>query len=235
MEFQNGKIYTIRSHQTNKYYIGSTNQLTLAQRLGKHRSNYKEYLTNNNNSYISSFEILQHTDHYIELLELYPCNTKAELYRREGELIRQFKSDLVNIVINGRTAAEYRVDNKEQISEREKQYDIDNKERKKQYRLDNKEHIAERQKQYSIVNVEHIMQYHKQHYISNIEQIKEQHKKYYNDNKLIILEQKKQPYICVCGLTVTKHGKAQHMRTTKHINLINQQILLNNELTFYNL
>ena len=100
MEFQNGKIYTIRSHQTNKYYIGSTNHKTLAQRLGKHRSNYKEYL-NNHNNYISSFEILQHTDHYIELLELYPCNTKDELRRREGELIKQFRSDLVNICIPG--------------------------------------------------------------------------------------------------------------------------------------
>ncbi len=81
MEFQNGKIYTIRSHQTDKYYIGSTNQQTLAQRLGKHRSGYNIYL-NNNSNYLSSYEILQHSDHYIELLELYPCNTKAELYRR---------------------------------------------------------------------------------------------------------------------------------------------------------
>ena len=231
MEFQNGKIYAIRSHQTNKYYIGSTNQLTLAQRLGKHRGNYKDYLKNNN-GYMSSFEILQYTDHYIELLELYPCNTKAELQRREGELIRQYKSDLVNIVINGRTPKEYRVDNKEQISEREKQYSIDNAEHKKQYRQVNKEHIAERQKQYSNVNVEHIAEYHKQHYIININRIKEQHKQYYNDNKHAILEQKKQPYVCVCGLTITKHGKAQHMRTTKHINLIQQ--LFNNELNHYN-
>ena len=231
MEFQNGKIYAIRSHQTNKYYIGSTNQLTLAQRLGKHRSNYKDYLINNN-GYMSSFEILQYTDHYIELLELYPCNTKDELHRREGELIREFKSDLVNIVINGRTPKEYRVDNKEQISEREKQYSIDNAEHKKQYRQVNKEHIAERQKQYSNVNVEHIAEYHKQHYIININRIKEQHKQYYNDNKHAILEQKKQPYVCVCGLTITKHGKAQHMRTTKHINLIQQ--LFNNELNHYN-
>ena len=50
-------IYKITNSINNKYYIGSTNHATLAQRLGKHRSNYKDYL-NNNNGYISSFEIL---------------------------------------------------------------------------------------------------------------------------------------------------------------------------------
>ena len=177
MEFQNGKIYAIRSHQTNKYYIGSTNHATLAQRLGKHRSNYKDYL-NNNNGYISSFEILQYTDHYIELLELYPCNTKDELRRREGEIIRQYKSEIVNISIAGRTAAQYSQENKQVILAKQKQY--------------------------------------------------------YINNKQLILETQKQTTICECGLTTTFHHKLRHMKSTKHINIINQQLLLNNELTFYN-
>ena len=143
MEFQNGKIYTIRSHQTNRYYIGSTNHKTLAQRLGKHRGNYKDYL-NNNNGYMSSFEVLQYTDHYIELLELYPCNTKDELHRREGELIREFKSDVVNIIINCRTQLEYRQDNIERIKQRY----VDNSEHYKQYRLNNKERMKEFNRNY---------------------------------------------------------------------------------------
>jgi hypothetical protein len=121
MEFQHGKIYTIRSHQTNKYYIGSTNQLTLAQRLGKHRRNYKKYLINNTKGYISSFEILKYNDYYIELLLAYPCNSRDELHRREGELIRQYKSDLVNICIAGRTDKEYYEDNKTHLLEQKKQ------------------------------------------------------------------------------------------------------------------
>ena len=184
MEFQNGKIYTIRSHQTNKYYIGSTNQLTLAQRLGKHRGNYKDYL-NNNNGYMSSFEILQYTDHYIELLELYPFNNKDELQHREGELIRQYKSDVVNIRIAGGKTVEQMV------------------EYNKHYRVNNKQVIVER---------------NKQQYINNKQQI---------------LEQMKQTIICECGLTITKYSKQRHMRTLKHINLINQQ-LFNNELNHYN-
>jgi len=137
MEYQHGKIYTIRSHQTDKYYIGSTNQKTLAQRLGKHRINYTQYLSNKY-GYMSSYEILQYTDHYIELLELYPCNTKDELHRREGELIRQYKSDVINIVIPGNRTLE-------QITEQKKEH-------MKQYRLDNKVSIAEHAKQRVMCN-----------------------------------------------------------------------------------
>ena len=211
MEFQNGKIYTIRSHQTNRYYIGSTNQLTLSQRLGKHRSNYKEYLKDNTN-YTSSYEILQHTDHYIELLELYPCNTKAELYRREGELIRQFKSDLVNICIAGRTSKEHYNDNKEYY----KQYIINSAIRIAEYKVNNKEQMAEYNKQYRVNNIEYLLEYHNQYKLNNKEKI---------------AEQKKQPYICECGSTITNNVKQRHMKSTKHINLIQQ--LFNNELNHY--
>ena len=236
MEFQNGKIYAIRSHQTNKYYIGSTNQLTLAQRLGKHRYSYKEYLTNNIH-YISSFEILKYSDYYIELLIAYPCNNKDELRRKEGELIRQFKSDLVNICIAGRTLKEYNEDNKQHILERKKQYRVDNVEYfieyQKQYRLDNSEYIKERYKQYYNDNKQVMAEHNKQYYEDNKTNLLEHIKQYRLDNHETILERNKQPIICECGLTINKSNKQRHMRTTKHINLINQQ-LFNNELNNYN-
>ena len=137
MEFENGKIYTIRSSQTDKYYIGSTNQKTLAQRLGKHRSTYKDYLKGVQH-YVTSFEILQYTDHYIELLELCPCNIKAELHKREGELIRLHKDSLVNRCIPCRTVKEYLIDNKEILAVKAKQrgdiYRVDNKQKIRDYK-----------------------------------------------------------------------------------------------------
>ncbi len=149
-KYNSSLIYTIRSHQTNKYYIGSTTQ-TLSRRLSGHIKDYKKYLKDNTKGYTSSYEILQYTDYYIELLLAYPCNNKDELQRREGELIRQYKSDVVNIIINGRTIKEYIQDNKTDISEQRKQYRLDNKvlidEHMKQYRLDNLVHIKEHQKQ----------------------------------------------------------------------------------------
>ena len=141
-KYNSSLIYTIRSHQTNKYYIGSTTQ-SLSNRLTGHIRSYKLYLTNNTKSYTSSYEILQYNDYYIELLLAYPCNNKDELQRREGEMIRQYKSDVVNICIAGRTHKEYNEDNKTHISEQQKQYRVE-------YNEDNKTNIAEKCKQYYI-------------------------------------------------------------------------------------
>ena len=106
VNFQNGKIYAIRSHQTNKVYIGSTTQ-TLAQRFGKHK-----HLTND----CSSIQILVFNDAYIELLEEFPCVNKMQLNRREGELIRL--NNCVNKRIEGRTKVEYREEHKTEKIER---------------------------------------------------------------------------------------------------------------------
>jgi hypothetical protein len=119
--FQNGKIYSIRSHQTEKIYIGSTTQ-SLSQRF----SNHKELTC-------SSREIMQFADAYIELIEMFPCANKIELHRREGEVIRI--TDCVNKTMPGRTRAEtnkqYREDNRGKILEQQKQYS-------KQYRRTHK-------------------------------------------------------------------------------------------------
>jgi len=103
MIYANSKLYSIRSHQTNKLYIGCTTQ-TLAQRLAKHKTGYRLWLADNSKKYLTSYEILQYDDHYIELIEDYPCENRNQLNRREGELIRAH--DCVNKRISGRTDAE---------------------------------------------------------------------------------------------------------------------------------
>ena len=100
--YQNGKIYTIRSHQTGDVYIGST-CMPLAKRFHTHKKNYKQW-QKGNHSYLTSFEIIKHPDFYIELLEDCKCDTKAQLERREGQLIRE--TECVNRVISGRNKAE---------------------------------------------------------------------------------------------------------------------------------
>jgi len=112
-KYANAKIYTIRSHQTDKYYIGSTCE-SLSKRLYLHRSNKKKF-ENGTYNYVSSNDILQYDDNYIELLELFPCSSKIELTMREGQLIRLHKNNLVNIRIDGRTLKEHYNDNIEAI------------------------------------------------------------------------------------------------------------------------
>lgn len=76
---------------------------------------------------MTSYELLQYDDCYIELLEDYPCNNKNQLHRREGELIREH--DCVNKYVAGRNKAEYYQNNKEQISAQMKLYHQNNKEK----------------------------------------------------------------------------------------------------------
>ena len=158
-DYNNGKIYTIRSHQTVGFYIGSTTQ-SLAVRFGGHKKDYKKYFKNNNKSYCSSYEILKFDDCYIELLENFSCESKDELLKREGEMIRLNIDVVVNKRIAGRTDKEWRIDNKEKI----KEYYETNKEQLKQYRLENKESQKQYQKQYRLENKESQKQYQKQYY-----------------------------------------------------------------------
>jgi hypothetical protein len=128
VNYQNGKIYTIRSPSINKYYIGSSCS-PLFKRYNKHKSDYTKY--QNGSTWLSSFEILKFDDAYIELLENYPCNSKEELLMREGQLIRQYKDDIVNKNRPNLTHIEY--------NEYHKQYNQEHSEIYKKYRDDNKE------------------------------------------------------------------------------------------------
>ena len=63
--YKRGKIYCLRSHQTDLVYIGSTIQ-GLAERIGGHRRDYRKWLKDTF-SYVTSFEIVKYDDAYIEL------------------------------------------------------------------------------------------------------------------------------------------------------------------------
>jgi hypothetical protein len=205
-KYHNGKIYTIRSYETDKYYIGSTCS-KLHNRLCDHRYKFNQFQKGKGKKYISSFNIIKYDDNYIELLECFKCDFKKELTKREGELIRKYKNELVNIRIEGRDKKEYYDDNIEKI-----------KEQKKKYRKENKDKIKDKIKQYYKDNTEKKKQYYK----DNTEKIKQ----YYKDNIDKIKEQKKEyqqlKYICSCGSEVTQNNKSRHMKTKKHIDLMNK-------------
>ena len=114
----NGKIYSIRSHQTDLIYIGSTCETRLSARLSKHKWNYKAYLKEGR--YYTSFEILKYADAYIELIEEVKEKTKDELQRLEGEHIRN-NNYCVNKNIAGRTRKERDEVNKDKLLAQQKE------------------------------------------------------------------------------------------------------------------
>lgn len=143
-KYRHGKIYGIYSSHTDKVYYGSTFK-SLNQRLAFHKYQYNQY-QNNNSTYMTSFEIVKYDDHYIELLEDFPCNSKQELQKHEGKIILQNK-DAVNKNIAGRTRKEYKIDKKNEIRNNKKEYYKKYKQifvkKRKQYQQENSDRILE--------------------------------------------------------------------------------------------
>jgi len=158
VNYQLGKIYTVRSLTSPEIYVGSTCMI-LCKRMAVHRNDWKRGKILGRNKEI----VKDISDWFIELYENYPCNKLEELAQREGVIIREIGT--LNKNIAGRTAKEYRIENADKI---------------KQYLIEN----ADKIKQYLIENADKIKEYKKEWHIENIDKIKEQKKKYYLKKRL---------------------------------------------------
>lgn len=235
--YKNGKIYTIRSPNTDKVYVGSTCS-TLSKRLYFHKLNH----TNGKSQSTTSFKIFEFGNAYIELVEKFPCDCKTELHKREGHFIRTMNS--VNRCISGRTVAEYLIDNKELIKQKEKAYRTLNKEklqivRKKHYndhleenqkyrdenkdkfkkwRDDNKDILKIKSKEYRTNNKEKLSLRQKEAYENNKEKYIKKSSDRYAKNKDAINEKRRNaPKItCTCGQLITKPAMKRHLNSAKH-------------------
>ena len=111
-DYQKGKIYKLWSPQgtEEEVYFGST-----CNELYKRKNQHKY-----NNECRSKILFKKYDDIRIEVIEEYPCNSKAELLKKEGEYIRNNKC--LNKHIPDRTHKEWREDNKEKLTEYKKEY-----------------------------------------------------------------------------------------------------------------
>lgn len=114
-DYSKGKIYILRSADTEDIYIGSTIQ-PLSVRLSKHKNQYKAYLAEKYHN-CSSFKLISLGTAYIELIEIFPCNTQEELNAREGYHMRA-TPNCINKNIAGRTYKQYYIDNATIINEK---------------------------------------------------------------------------------------------------------------------
>ena len=204
-DYSKGKIYCIRSFQTDKVYVGSTVE-TLSSRMSKHRYCYKKFL-NGKFHYISSFEILKYDDCYIELIKSCSCSSRSELLREEGRIIREI--DCVNKQIAGRTKKEWNNDNQEIRAVKQKEYNKTHKEK-----------IAVQRKEYLKNNKEKISVSSKKNYQNNKE-IRKEYQKTYNENNKEKINEK---FNCECGGKYTHKNKLQHFKTKLHQDYLNEKI-----------
>ena len=198
-KYQRAKVYKIISPHTDKIYIGSTVEKTLAQRLAGHVRSYKCYLAGKYH-YVSSFEILQHPEYRIVLVDSYPCDSRDRLLAREQHHIDLAGHGCVNMqkAFTGLTEQEY----------------------KKQYHVQHRDVILERVRQYTEQHRDQIRAYKKQHREQNKDIIVEKKKQHYNQNKDRINTTRKQKIQCDCGSVIALCNKAEHERTFIHTEYI---------------
>ena len=195
-DYQKGKIYKIWDNAYNKCYIGST-CAQLSSRMVDHRKNYKMFKKGNpTKTYITIYDLFDEfgvDNCKIELLELYPTNSRAELLAREGYYQRE--NACVNKLIADRKLREYYNDNKEKYKQRHHQYYYDNwdacRERGRKWKERNKDHKRETDKKY-----------------------REEHKEE-------IRKKGQELYTCDCGVVLTKGCKSKHQKRTKHQQYLN--------------
>ena len=140
--YENGKIYKITDVGYNKCYIGSTCE-SLSKRMERHRKRYKEYIKGRIEKKTTAIDILNEfgiENCTIQLIENYPCQSKEELFKREGEHIKA--TECVNRQIAGRTQQEWKLDNPEQARE----YYERGKARARAYYHKHKEEIIEKRR-----------------------------------------------------------------------------------------
>ena len=149
MGYENGKIYKLVSDGL--IYYGSTIQ-SLQERLKNHKKKSNR---------CSSKQIIEKENYQIILIELFPCNTKQELFNRERWYIEN--NECVNKAIPLQTRKEYReshkveiklnaLNKKKEIYQQQHEWYEKNKEKllkkAKEYKNSNKEKIANYQKEY---------------------------------------------------------------------------------------
>ncbi len=183
--YKRGMIYTIRNIKDDTMiYVGSSIN-NLSKRFNNHKTCCKAGRCINLYSHIKNNDW---ADWYIELYEVYPCNNKKELNRREGQVIREIGT--INKCIPGRTMKEYYNDNIDKC-----------KEMNKKYRENNAEKIKEYKKEYCECNADII---------------KEKRKKWRENNADIIKEKAKEKVCCnICGAFSTKDHLARHQKSIK--------------------
>jgi hypothetical protein len=146
-----GTIYRIHSESEDKEYIGST-IMKLSERLSSHKSDYRKWLVDKDESYYSSYEILKTDDYTVDVLEEVEVESKQELRQIE----RQWYDRRVETVGRDRVVNKIRPyisveEDKERKIEYGIKYRTDNKEKHleyfKEFRTKNKDKIILRQSQ----------------------------------------------------------------------------------------
>ena len=102
--YHRGKIYCLRSNNSDLFYLGSTIH-TLEKRLRHHESHYRAYQKGTDN-YCTSYDVLATGDYEIVLYNEFPCHNRMQLEIEEGYAVEYYMqyAGCVNECIPGMSA-----------------------------------------------------------------------------------------------------------------------------------
>lgn len=149
VNYQNGKIYAIKSNSGDKIYVGSTTKEYLSARMAEHRRAFA-VVERGTAKRCTSHEVFTQygvENCYIELIELFPCNTKDELATRENHYIRSLVCVNKYLAINPLTKKERAAEYYKRNAEAERR-------RSAEYRAENIEVVRRREAEYREKNIE---------------------------------------------------------------------------------
>ena len=177
-DYSTGKIYQVVAPD-GSIYVGST-ICRLNTRFNGHKTQYNRWKLGKgrNCTIFSIFDNNDISNCKIELLEVYPCNSRRELESREGYFIQTL--NCVNKVVVGRDQKTWRQENPEKLKEYRKTYNNANREKlnqkKTKYYIDNSDSIKDKRKNYvelnrDLINERNRARYHEKK--NNIQKLSE--------------------------------------------------------------
>lgn len=204
--YQRGKVYAIICRKTDRRYIGSTCEPTIAKRLAKHVSDFKNW-KEGKSRYVMSYDIIKDGDYHIVLLELYPCNSRDELRMCEQKHIDACEC------LNKQKAFRSEEEKKEYNKQFYKQHKEELAEKMKEYREKHKEELIEKAKIFRKENKEKLAEIQKIKYEKNKKQYTEKMKEYRKTHKEQIDANKKKRICCpTCQKEMNKDSLYGHKK-----------------------
>ena len=197
--YENTVMYKIVNYEVPEFiYIGHTTNFIKRKFLHKSMCNNPCGIHYNIKLYLTIREHGGWLDWNMIEIKKFPCTTKQEACIEEDRLMIEFSSNL-NMVRAYRS------------------YDD-----KKDYYLNNKEKIYEVKKLYSINNKDLILARYNNYYANNKEIVNKRRAVRYVINKDLINEKRREKIECECGCVLAKANMADHKKTIKHMNLLNE-------------
>jgi hypothetical protein len=208
--YSKGLIYQLRNKEDIdelNTYIGSTTNF-------RKRKNQHKYDCCNMESSNYNYKLYQFIrenggweNWVMEWIEDYPCNSKRELERREGEITKE--KQRLNVKIIGRTIKDWYEENKEEINKK-----------KKDYRDKHKEIINKQVREYHDKHKEILKIKNKERYQKNKDKIINYQIEYRKNNKELISRKRNEKVNCECGCIVNKTNLSRHKISNKHLYLL---------------